>query len=75
MLDEWHGLRVNVACVTVLDIVAHKYKLDILADTLRTNLYFCSESSILSESCKKFEYSLNDYKNKVYQDLITGIKR
>ena len=75
MLDEWYGLRSNAACTIVLDIVEHKYKLDSLADSLRTNLYFSSESTGLAESCRNFEYALIDYKNKVYQDLISGIKK
>jgi hypothetical protein len=64
-----------MACTFVLDIAEHKYLIDRLAYVLRYNMYFSVDYSCLEKNCSDFEYALQIYKSKVYQDLIAGLNK
>lgn len=75
LLDEWHRLRSAGACAFLLDIQEHKDRLENLAAILSAEMYCSPVTQDLVETCNRFESELDRFRQKVYQDLLAGLKK
>lgn len=74
LLEEWHRFRLSGACSLIFEIQEKKDRLENLALRLSAELY-CAESDDLDQACLQFESELDQLKQKVYVDLITGLQK
>lgn len=74
MLDQWHDFRASGSCVDLWNIQEGKDQLEALATGLSTVLYCNPTDTGLESSCDRFELELSRFKDKVYKDLLTGLR-
>lgn len=74
LLNEWHRFRASGACAFIFEIQEGKDRLENLATKLTAELY-CADTDELGKACSLFESELDRLKQKVYVDLIAGLKK
>lgn len=74
LLDRWHDFRASGSCTDLWNIQEGKDYLESLATGLSTVLYCSPADSNLENSCDRFEKELDKFKERVYRDLLAGLK-
>lgn len=74
LLDQWQQFRTSGICADLWNIQESKEQLEHLALGLSTILYCNPEDVSLDQSCQDFERELSRFKNKIYDDLLKGLK-
>ena len=73
LLDQWHDFRASRSCAHYLEIQEYKDQLEYLASQLTVGMYCLPADPELSVNCDRFEFELSRFKEKMYQDLLSGI--
>jgi hypothetical protein len=73
LLNQWHEFRASRSCAHYLEMQEHKDQLESLAGLLTVGMYCSPTDPKLSLNCDQFESELDRFKQKVYQDLLSGL--
>lgn len=73
LLDQWHDFRASRSCAHYLEMQEYKDQLEFLAGQLTVGMYCLPADPKLSINCDRFEFELSRFKEKMYQDLLSGI--
>ena len=74
LLDLWDTLRRSRSCIHVVDILQHKDNLQGLANCIRLGLYAQVPATSLDQACNEFELEYLKVRDKIYNDLIDGLR-
>lgn len=74
LLNLWDALKTSRSCRHVVDIQQHKDHLNGLANKIRLGLYADYITDSLESACNEFELEYFKVKDKLYNDLIDGLR-
>ena len=74
LLELWDALRSSRSCIHVVDILEHKDNLQGLANCIRLGLYAEISPTSLDRACNEFELEYLKVRDKIYNDLIDGLR-
>jgi len=74
LLNLWDALKTSRSCCHVVDIQQHKDYLNGLANQIRLGLYADYIPDSLELACNEFELEYFKVKDKLYNDLIDGLR-
>ena len=72
LLDEWNCYRSARPREHVLDIQYDKDQLTKWATALQRTMLWSTSDNELAEACYQFEHRLNQFKDKIVIELLTG---
>lgn len=73
LLDQWHDYRASRSCAHYLEMQEFKDQLEYLAGQLTVGMYCSPADPSLNVNCDRFEFELSRFKEKMYQDLLSGL--
>lgn len=74
LLEQWNRFRLGRSCSHVLHFQEIKDRLENLATIITAEMYCSPTEQLLEEHCATFEKELDKFREKVFQDLLTGIQ-